>query len=831
MDGFDIEQFRTQLIQTDPLVRDIWHDKYRLKHADGSSDEDSVPATRRRVVDAVYANDPNKDARREAELLVQSGVFIPAGRINAGAGSGRQVTLINCYVMPTVMDSLPGIQLVIAQGALTMQQGGGIGIDWSPVRPRGALVRRTGSTASGVIPYADQTSAMCDTIMSAGTRRGAMMATLRDDHPDLWNPQQFITAPHPATGDPILTYPSFISAKRQKGRLTGFNVSVLVSDAFLKAIEDDADWDLGFHVPPADGRHIDVYEKMWPYDYAEIDNAFNELPEGRVAKGTVMPWYVYRRVKARVIWEDMMRSTYKYAEPGVIYIDRINERNNLYYCEDIRCTNPCGEQPLPPNNVCCLGSINLAFLVNDPFSSRPWFDFAKFGHAVNHAVRFLDNVLDISNYPLEAQRLEAQTKRRIGLGITGWGDCLVQLGLRYDSDEAVQMARALAKALQHASYYASMGLAKERGPFPAYGRKQFLAGYNARRLPEDLHDQIHEYGIRNGVLNTIAPNGTISIYSGNVSSGHEPIFSFAKVERNVRQPDGSGKKYMSVPYSYRLYEAMFGETPREKLPEYFVGAMDITPEAHVRMHAAWQEHIDASVSKTINCPTEMSYDDFKDVYRLAYELGAKGCTTFRPDPDSGRGSVLSELVDTAKPVVVPNTNLVPVEVMPAQRVVEGRRYKLKWPKTGENWYINVTRIGNVPFEVFISTGSADSVEWVQALSRLLTAVLRRGGDVKFLLNELFAVHSSSGGGFIAEQHKFRPSIVAAIGGVLEEEFRTLGLLGVASASTVEKPEVLVVPVTVTRGAGIDSCPECGATPLVREQGCLRCLRCDFTKCG
>lgn len=829
MDGFDVDAFRMRLLQSDPLVHDIWNDKYRWKRPDGSSDEDSVWETRERVVRAVYAQD--EEHLREGAWAVQQGYLIPAGRVNAGAGTGRNVTLINCYVMPTVQDSMPGIQKAISQGAFTLQQGGGIGTDFSTIRPAGAIVGGVGSVASGAISFMDQQDGMCRTIMSAGTRRGAMMATLRDDHPDLWNEHQYETHIDSNTGDHILTHPSFISAKRQKGRLTGFNVSVLISDAFMDAVENDKWWDLGFHVPPADDNYVDCYPKPFPYDYQSFDNDFRErepkAEHSQWFKGEMLPWFVYRRVKARVIWDDIMRSTYKYAEPGVIYIDRVNQRNNLYYCEDIRTTNPCAEQPLPPNGCCCLSSVNLAFMVDDPFTANARFNYERMEEVTGIGVRFLDNVLSITNYPLKSQYLESMEKRRIGLGITGFHDALIQLGVPYESEEAMNFATNMAKVLKFSSYKASALLAKERGAFPAYDRDKFMESWNVKSLPPLTKELIALHGIRNSVLNTIAPNGTISIYTGNLSSGHEPVFSFAPTTRKVRQPDGQWKEYQSLPYAAALWAAM---RPGEEAPkDIFSGAMDLSVADHVRIHAAWQQHIDASISKTINCPTSMNYDAFKAVYEDAFLMGCKGCTTYRYDPESGRGSILSEAPAMIETIRTAEYDLMP-EVMPPRRVVDARRYRVKWPSTGQNWYITITRVDSTPFEVFITTSGAEYAEWVQAMSRLLTAVLRRGGDVRFLINELTAVTSAGGGGFIAEQHKYRHSVVAAIGGVLEEEFRTLGLIGGNGEYGTEFQGSKVVPVTVTHGTGPDSCPECGATPLVHELGCVRCLACSFTRC-
>lgn len=844
-DNFDAATFSAS-VMSDPLVRDTWHRKYRDVNYDGTSAEATVADTRARVVRGVYANDPDEAAQAEALEFVQRGLLVPAGRVNAGAGLDRMVTLINCFVSETVQDSMPGIQRMISRAALTMQQGGGIGTDFSTIRPRGAAARSTHAVASGVIPFMDQQDAMCQTIVSGGSRRGAMMGTLRDDHPDLWNPDQFETTTR-HDGPEVLRVPSFISAKRQRGRLTQFNISVLISDKFMKAVQNNELWNLGHHCPPADGSYVGVFDKPFPYDkYKEDNNVFVglETPQEpkqvlEIKKGEMRRWYVYRTVPARQIWEDIMRSTYTYAEPGVIFIDQVNARNNLSYCEGIRTTNPCGEQPLPPHGICCLSSVNLAFLVSEPFTHRARFEWELFRKVVCCGIRFLDNVLDVTRYPLEAQRVEAMAKRRIGLGITGFGDALLQLRVRYGTDQSVRLAQDVSRVLQGESYAASAELAKERGSFPALVLNAFMRSPNVKKLSASTQNLISKYGTRNGVLNTIAPNGTISMYVGNVSSGHEPVFSFEKTSRKVRMDDGTLQTYESVPYGLRLYEACGGNV--SDLPAYFVGAMDITPAEHLRVHAAWQEHIDSSISKTINCPTDMNYEDFKGIYTSSYDMGCKGCTTYRYDPAAGRGSVLS--VEQPAPtlhVEQPEITLAdtasfktqPVTVAPRPPVLSGRTYKIKWPATGLNWYVNVTNENGVPVEVFITSADAAAQEWVVALSRTVTAVLRRGGDVRFLVDQLTEVCSATGGSFLSDQGRFRPSIVAAIGGVLEQEFRTLGLYG----ELVEPVQVLDEPVhsplaEVATSGMAQPCPECHATTLVRNGGCKQCLTCGYNSCG
>ena len=818
--NFDLEAFRDRVL-SDPLVYDAWDKKYRYKLPDGSSPEDTVSDTRARVVRAVYAQDSDPTAVVEALELVEKGYLVPAGRINAGAGLDRAVTLTNCFVNETVQDSMVGIQQVITRAALTMQQGGGIGTDWSTVRPAGALVKRTGSVSSGVIPFMDQMSAMCKTVVSAGTRRGAMMGTLRCDHPDLWNEEQFETTTT-FSGTEILKNPSFISAKRQKDRLDQFNISVLVTDEFMQAVKDGTDWDLGFHVPRADGKHVAVYDKL--LTHVTIERGADGSVVVIRSPETAAPWYVYRRLPARKIWEDIMRSTYVYAEPGVIFIDRVNQKNNLNYCETINCTNPCGEQPLPEDGTCCLGSLNLAFMVKTPFTRTSEIDWPLLRRTAIAGVRFLDNVLTVTRWPLPEQGAESDRKRRVGLGVTGFADMLAQLGVRYGSEKSVHIADDLARELKIASYTASAELAGERGSFLNFSG-QILNAPNLLSLPNHVRDLIKKYGLRNGVLNTVAPNGTISLYIGNVSSGIEPIFSTTKYRRKVRQADGSLQEYEVVDYAQRLYEEMYPGSP---LPSYFVGAHDVTPEEHLEVQAAWQRHIDASISKTINCSVDTSFENFETIYTRAYELGCKGVTTYRPDPIAGRGSVMSEISETSSEPAANQVAHAALRERP--RVVHGATYKLKWPQNGENIYVTVNHAGREPLEVFIKHADSRLTEWTDALSRMITGVLRRGGDFRFLVDQLEQVGSANGGAFL--DGKFRLSQVGAIAGVLEQEFKRLR----------EETETIAGPVTTDGELQVtvaprfddpegDICPSCNSRTFVREEGCHRCLTCGHEACG
>ncbi|MEO1121479.1 MAG: adenosylcobalamin-dependent ribonucleoside-diphosphate reductase, partial [Pseudomonadota bacterium] len=564
-----------------PIAEQIWDMKYRFK----SSGRDGDPATHfdatvedswRRVARALAAVEKPKE-RKEWESRFYEALedfkYLPAGRILAGAGTERSVTLFNCFVMGTIPDDMSGIFDMLREAAVTMQHGGGIGYDFSTIRPKGSHVKGVGADASGPLSFMDVWDAMCRTIMSAGSRRGAMMATMRCDHPDIED---------------------FIAAKSDPARLRNFNLSVLATDAFMEAVKNDGSWELVF-----DGK-------------------------------------VYKTLEARALWDQIMRATYDYAEPGVIFIDRINDRNNLNYCETISATNPCGEQPLPPYGACLLGSINLARLVQDPFEATARIDEEALADIVAVAVRMMDNVVDASRFAREAQAQEAQAKRRIGLGVTGLADALLMMGLRYGSDEAVEQTKAWMAAVERAAYLGSVELAKEKGAFPLFDKDKYLAGEHVSELDDDVRAAIAEHGIRNALLTSIAPTGTISLYAGNVSSGVEPVFAYSYT-RKVLQHDGSRTEEEVVDYAVRLYREKFGADA--ELPEHFVSAQTLAPEDHVKMQAAAQQHVDSAISKTINVPEDISFEAFKDVYALAYETGCKGCTTYRPNAVTG--SVLS----------------------------------------------------------------------------------------------------------------------------------------------------------------------------------------------
>jgi ribonucleoside-diphosphate reductase alpha chain len=582
---------------TADISRYIWETKYR--YANGTGRERSITQTWRRIARALAAVEPKDSAAWEDRFfsILHDFKFLPGGRIQAGAGTARHVTLFNCFVMGTVEDSMPGIFNALHQSAITMQRGGGIGIDFSTLRPRGTRAKGAGAVASGPISFMHIWDAMCGTILSTGARRGAMMATLRCDHPDI---------------------EEFIAAKQQPGQLRRFNLSVLATDAFMAAARSDAEWPLVFPAATFDNEGQTV-EREWPGVTGPV------------------PCRVLRRVPARHLWDRLLRATYDFAEPGILFIDRINELNNLRYRERIAATNPCGEIPLPPHGACDLGSLNLTGFVLSPFTPEARVDFEQLAETAAIAVRMLDNVIDASQFPLPQQADNARGSRRVGLGITGLADALVMLGLRYGSERSLQVSAEIMRVICHAAYRASIALAQEKTSFPYFEPDNYSQAPFIRGLPEDIQSAIARRGIRNSHLIAIAPTGTISLLAGNVSSGIEPIFA-ASHGRKVLGEDGTPRKFILTDYALNLWRTLSGAVIGA--PEAFVTAVELPVRAHLDMQSALQPFVDNSISKTINVPENCPFEDFKQIYDLAYDMGLKGCTTFRPNPVTG--TVLSE---------------------------------------------------------------------------------------------------------------------------------------------------------------------------------------------
>ncbi|MFA7305844.1 MAG: adenosylcobalamin-dependent ribonucleoside-diphosphate reductase [Hyphomicrobium sp.] len=803
-----------------PAISDaIWRRKYRFGGSPSVAADQTLEDTFRRV--AAAAASAEKGGKRQQqkwagsfyEAMADFG-FQPAGRILAGAGTDRNVTLFNCFVLGEIGDDLSSIFESVKEAALTMQAGGGIGHDFSTLRPSGAPVKSIGADASGPVSFMDVWDAMCRTIMSAGQRRGAMMATLRCDHPDI---------------------EAFVAAKADSQRLRNFNLSVLVTDAFMDAVRRDAAWDLVF--------------------------------AGKV----------YKTIPARALWDQIMRATFDYAEPGVIFIDRVNAANNLQYCETISATNPCGEQPLPPYGACLLGSINLARLVEEPFTGTARIDIAKLEARVATAIRLLDNVIDISRYPLPQQAQEARAKRRIGLGVTGLADALIFLGLPYGSVAAREQAARWMAIIQNAAYRASAALAAEKGPFPLYDRDAFLARPNVARLDQDVREAIAANGLRNGCLTSIAPTGTISLLAGNVSSGVEPVFDFVFRRRVLGDSGGAGEETVED-FAHRTFRDAFGDDVA--LPEAFVTAETLAPPEHIAMQAALQPYVDSAISKTINCPEDISFESFRDIYLEAYDSGLKGCTTYRPNAVTGAvlsreapaGGAVNEAGSkveafainkpsaTGTPLEDPSTPGVVYMTKPLERdaALEGVTYKIKWPASAHALYVTINDIvrdgRRRPFEVFINTKNLEHYAWTVALTRMISAVFRRGGDVAFVAEELKAVFDPEGGRWMSG--RYVPSLLAAIGDVIEEHMLRIGFLNRDELDRADDDDAAQRrPVAIARGSaqggggrsaepsreddrlhsapipGARVCPKCGERALRRVEGCWTCAICAYSHCG
>lgn len=748
------------------IAEDIWNRKYRYQGSDDIAEDKSIEETMRRV--AVNIAKGEKDEKRWTkafEDILLSQAFLPGGRIIANAGTQRtEVTMFNCYVMNTIEDSIEGIFDTVKDSAITQKQGGGVGFDFSSLRPKNSHIKGCEARSSGPLSFMQVLDSTCRTIMSAGQRRGAQMGVMRCDHPDI---------------------EEFITAKRGNAALQMFNLSVAITDDFVNAVKNNEDWELKFN-------------------------------------GTV-----HKTVRAVELWDLIMKSTYDFAEPGFILIDKINEMNNLYYCEKIAATNPCGEQPLPPYGACLLGSLNLTKFVKDPFTDKAEIDYGTIEAVTSIAVRLLDNVIDMSGYPLEQQMQEANSKRRMGIGITGLADMMIFLGIRYGSAESLEIAGKVMQAITHSAYRASIEIAREKGSFPMLNKEAHIKSKFISKLPKDIIDGIKEHGLRNSHLTSIAPTGTISLFAGNVSSGLEPVFAFS-YNRKIRNGNENDVSEVEVTdYAYRKYCDFKGKHVAEKdLPEYFVTSDTVTPEEHVHIQAVLQEHVDSSISKTINVPADYPFDKFKDLYLYAHEKGLKGCTTFRPSEHIT--GVLTKKDDGKKKEEEKSD----LGFAPRPTELEGTTYKIKTPLSPDALYLTINDLVEKnrrrPYELFINTKNLQQLSWIVAMTRLISAVFRKEPDPSFLVEELKSIYDPNGGYF--SNGRFVPSLAADIGLVIEQHLRKIGIM------EEERKKTEDIKASAKKDHNISSsnlmiCPQCNDKGLYSAENCLKCILCGYSKCG
>ena len=797
---------------TQPISHDVLKEKYLKTGESGAED------VYRRVARSLASVEAEADRAKYEALFLENlhAGAIGAGRIMSAAGTDIQATLINCFVQP-VGDCIqgvddggyPGIYEALREAAETMRRGGGVGYDFSRIRPRGAEVMATSSMASGPCSYINVFDQSCSTVESAGARRGAQMGVLRIDHPDVLD---------------------FITAKRTPGRWNNFNVSVGVPDSFMQALSEDQPWDLVHRARPSAGL----------------------IAQGAFQRADGL--WVYQTLAARELWDTVMKSAYDFAEPGILFLDHINQDNNLRYCESIAATNPCGEQPLPPYGCCDLGPIILTRFVRHPFGFNgvPAFDFTSFERAVGLQVRALDNVLDVTFWPLQQQREESAAKRRIGVGFTGMGNALAMLCLRYDAPDGREMAARIAARMRDAAYAASVALAREKGTFPKFEVEGYLgAGTFASRLPAELQQAIRAHGIRNSHLLSIAPTGTVSLaFADNASNGIEPAFSWM-YRRKKRESDGSTTEYAVEDHAWRLYRELGGDV--DKLPEYFVSALEMSAASHIAMMEAVQPFIDTAISKTVNVPADCPYDDFKGLYLQAWRARLKGLATYRPN------SILGAVLETGSGKVDGPAPVASAPVDPMRTVIESRpkgalsavAEKVEyWTQEGHKTLYLIVSFLPVPaaegsgtveraIEFFMPVGqSGESQQWITSSMRMLS-LAARGGFLERALGDMRKVAWDRGPVRLGTYEKadgtrvpmWHDSEVAAIA------FAVQNIIGRRTSHAFHRaqevaPQAGAAPGLTPPVMAGKKCSECGAHAVIRKDGCDYCTQCGHLgTCG
>ena len=828
--------------------QDISVDTFLEKYAKG--DEKEIPVLQKRVATALASIELDKTHWGSVFFQAQQDGFIPGGRINSAAGMESESTLINCFIQP-VGDSVsgyddngyPSIYIALGEAAETMRRGGGVGYDFSRIRPFDAYVKGTQSHASGPLSYMRVFDRSCETVESAGGRRGAQMGVLRCDHPDIF---------------------SFITAKRTKGEFTNFNLSIGVTDKFMKTVEEKGMWQLVHKSKPCPG-------------YVEENNSYLDKETGD---------WVWKTIPAMDLWDLVMKSTYDFAEPGILFLDRMNEENNLYYCEVIEATNPCAEQPLPPYGCCDLGSINLTKFIRNPFTPDAYFDEEAYKATIRVAIRMLDNVLDTTAWPLEKQRQEAMNKRRIGLGFLGIGDAIIMLGKWYNKADGVEFAKYISEVMRDTAYMTSIDLAIEKGPFPFLDIQKYLNGKYISRMPQFIKDRIEKHGIRNSHLLSIAPTGTISLaFADNASNGIEPPFSWV-YDRLKRMADGSKKSFEVADHAWRYYRAMGHDMT--KLPDNFVTALEMTVEAHTDIMKAVQPFIDTAISKTVNIPADYPYDKFKDLYMYAWKSGLKGLATYRPNDILG--AVLS--VKKEETAVAPIVNeeyddngktldqiINEMYAQPFESRKDGTLPSITIKERfhtsdGEKKFLIIisfmtiirkTRFGTItirrPVEFILEANFGVSSSSWDSTFRTMSVGARYGVPVTKLIENLREIsweHGTVRYGSKIKDGKTIPlwhsSDAAAIGFIIEQSLIEDGFLTqdgkpakkykITAENTesviIEAPTIIVQAETINIEAKPEvllaptgrKCTECGAHNLVKRDGCDQCENCGYKgSCG